>query len=306
MQHPHLENGVYYANHHDIFSIDAIIERYCQYGKELDDLICDTDAFMRANAGRRKILLEGAQGLMLSVDKGSYPFVTSSDCSAQGLTRGVGLSDCNLDLTLQIVKAFYMTRVGGGPFPTELGGEASAKHCGQEGMTEAVESQLYPNASVNDDNELAQGVGFRKKGKSYGATTGRPRRTGWLDLPVLRYAVKDSGPNLVLTKLDVLSECETIKICEAYIYEGPVYRYGCQTLKSGDRLEVAIPQSEVLEFCRPVYREFPGWMSDIRDARNVKDLPQKLARIIDYVATSTKSNPQILSVGPDREETIIL
>lgn len=153
---------------------------------------------------------------------------------------------------------------------------------------------------------MAQGIAIRQVGHEYGATTGRPRRTGWLDLPVLRYAVRESGPNIVLTKLDVLSDCETIKICEYYIYEGPVYYNGCQVLKSGDRIDVAIPQSEVLEFCRPAYREFPGWMSDIRGARNVKALPEKLARIIDYVATSTKSNPQILSVGPDREETIIL
>jgi adenylosuccinate synthase len=285
--------------------VDAIVERYGRYGEALQDMFCDTDSLMRESVGKKKILLEGAQGLMLSVDFGSYPFVTSSDCSAQGLVHGVGLSDRNLELTLQIVKAFYMTRVGGGPFPTEIGGQASAEHCGKDGMTEAGESLLYPNASVNDVNELVQGVAIRQTGIEYGATTGRPRRTGWLDLPVLRYAIRINGPNVVFTKLDVLSDCDTIKICEGYAYEGPDYRLGNRIIRNGALILVAMPQSEILEYCQPIYKEFPGWKSDIRGARTEAELPVNLRKIINYIARTTKANPRILSVGPDREETII-
>jgi len=309
MQHPHLENGIFYHPEH-IIDVDAVVERYCQYGVMLKEMVCDADEYMRQNVGIKNILLEGSQGLMLSVDKGNYPNVTSSDSSPQGLVRGVGLEDSDLDLTLTVLKAFYMTRVGNGPLPTEFGGNDSAEWCGtyteKLGINREKEKQLVPEASVNDPDPFRQGIAIRQEGDEYGATTGRPRRPGWFDLPMTRYAKKHCGPNVVLTKLDVLSSCETIKICVEYIFDGPDYHYGDTTIKRGDRLEVAIPYNDVLKHCKPVYKEFPGWMCDIRGARTLKELPAKLLNIFDYVKDATHIEPQILSVSPDREKTIIL
>ena len=154
-----------------------------EYGKILENQITDTDSFLREALGKKKILLEGAQGAGLSIDYGTYPYVTASDCTIGGLAKGVGLKVSDVDLTLGIVKAPYMTRVGEGPFPTELGGTKSAEWCGTAGITKDIEKEKFPNASVNETDEFVQGVGIRKAGFEYGATTGRPRRTGWLDLP---------------------------------------------------------------------------------------------------------------------------
>ncbi len=303
MSHEHLENGIYY-DPADIIDVDAIVEKYCNvYGKELEGMIRDTDEFMQRSAGKKRILLEGAQGLLLSIDYGSFPYVTSSDPSVRGLAKGVGLSEKQVDLTLGIVKAFYMTRVGGGPFPTEMGGAKSEEWCNGDGNRN-FENSLP--VTVNDRDEFHQGIAIRIAGNEYGATTGRPRRTGWLDLPLLRYAIGINGPDVILTKLDVLSGCERIKLCRAYRYEGPDYRLGEKTIKTGDVFETAIPQTEVLQFCRPIYTEFGGWQQDIRGAKTLEGLPDRLKEILDYVKKETGIVPRILSVGPDREETIVL
>ena len=285
------------------FDIDALVEHYSVYGIQIADRIRNTDQVLREAAGKKKIVLEGAQGNLLSVDYGSYPYVTSSDCSIAGLAHGVGLRERQVDLTLGIVKAFYMTRVGAGPFPTELGGEKSEIWCSS--ANKKKEQTDYPDASVNSTDPLEQGIGIRRAGAEYGATTGRPRRTGWLDLPLLRYSKRFTGNQVILSKLDVLDECDTIRICDSYIYEGPEYIVGETNLKKGDTIETAIPDSKVLAHCVPQYRDFPGWKADITGITDPKELPEKLHTIIKFVEKSADVEAKVLSVGPERNQTII-
>jgi len=316
MREPALDNGAFYSLA-EMFDTDAIIASYLAAGKEFESMIADTDSMMREAVGKKNVLLEGAQGLFLSIDEGTYPYVTSSDCSDQGLAKGGGLKHGDIGLSLGIVKAFCMTRVGGGPFPTEMGGEPSAEWCDKvaaesaqaQGFTSVrdmeMELKRFGSYGLDEQDEFKLGVAARIAGDEYGATTGRPRRTGWLDLPLLRRAVEVTGiRNVILTKLDVMGQCPMIKVCIAYEYVGPDYRVGKRTLRSGDKLETAIPDVFVLKHCRPIYREFPGWMSCITGAKTEQDLPTKLLEIIRFVEQSTETKARILSVGPDRESTI--
>ncbi len=305
MQHEHLGSGKFWSES-EIFDIPAMLEAYLGYGKSMVSMIADTDSIVREASGKKNILLEGAQGNLLSVDIGTYPFVTASDCSVRGLAKGVGLSDRDVDLTLGIVKAPYMTRVGEGPFPTELGGSESAKWCGTKGITKKTEKEKYPNASIDDADQFTQGVAMRMAGGEYGATTGRPRRTGWLDLPLLKYSMIWSGPHVILTKIDVLDNAKEIKICHAYEYTGPDHYVGERKLSKGDILETAIVDNEVISHCTPLYTTFPGWMEKTSDKKSYDELPQKLKDILEFIKAKTGVIIDIISVGPDREQTIIL
>ena len=210
----------------------------------------------------------------------------------------------HVDLALGIIKGFYETRVGEGPFPTEMGGEESAKWCAK--ANREAEEVKFGQVSVNDPDEFRQGVAIRFVGRRIGATTKRPRRTGWLDLPLLRHSMRWSGKDVVLTKLDVLNDCETIKVCDSYVYEGPAYSFGDKTLEPGTPLKVAIPAAEVLAHCRPVYTSFPGWKTSLKGITNSADLPDALLGILNYVMLETGINPRIISIGKDREETIFV
>jgi len=305
LSHEHLGGGKFY-DEQNILNIDALVRAYAEYGEALRTMISDTDTYVRSIVGKKNLLLEGAQGNLLSVDIGTYPYVTASDCSVRGLAKGVGLSDNDVDLTLGIVKAPYMTRVGEGPFPTELGGEESAKWCGTKGITKAVEKEKYPEASLNDADEFSQGIGMRRAGGEYGATTGRPRRTGWLDLPLLSYSMIWSGKHVILTKIDVLDDADTIKICHAYEYTGEEHSIGERKLSKGDILDTAIIDKEVIEKCKPIYTSFPGWKSKTTDITTYDALPENLKTILDFIKSKTGVIIDIVSVGADRDQTIIV
>ncbi len=205
----------------------------------------------------KSVLAEGAQGTMLDIDFGSYPFVTSSNTICAGASTGLGVAPNKIGETLGIVKA-YCTRVGGGPFPTEL----------------------------NDDT----GEKLRQTGHEFGASTGRPRRCGWLDLPALKYSIMLNGvTQLILTKSDVLSEFETIKICTAYQVDGVV----------SDKLpyDVNIP-------IIPIFKEFKGWGNFFSQITSINDLPKELFEYIKFIENEVKVPFSIISVGPDRKQTI--
>jgi len=159
---------------------------------------------------------------------------------------------------------------------------------------------------VNHADEYHQGVAIRMAGHEYGATTGRPRRTGWLDLPLLRYSLQLSGPNVILTKLDVLDQCEQIRICEAYEYVGEDYRLGQETLKKGQRLTTAVLDSHVIQHCKPVYADFQGWKTPIDGMKSFDDLPPELKKILKFVEVKSGMITRIISVGKDREQTIVV
>lgn len=306
MFHEHLEKGLYYSED-SIFNVETIIMKYLEYGDFLRTYIQDTDSFVRTNLGKKNILLEGAQGLLLSVDHGTYPFVTSSDCSPAGMAKGAGLLEENIDVSFGIIKGLYMTRVGKGPFPTEMGGSQSEIWCNDQGSRKK-EEEMYGDADINDVSEYLQGIALRRIAGEYGATTGRPRRTGWIDLPLLRHALDFGAQNIILTKLDVLTGVNTIKICYAYEYIGPDYCYSNITLTKGMIIPKVIPIPEIMDNCEPIYMAFPGWKKNIRDCRRTADLPKNLRIILKYIFESAeiKGILRIVSVGPGPEETVFI
>jgi len=303
MQHEHLEKGIFW-DRKNIFDVEEIVERYTEYGKRLEGFIADTDELARnALANGKKILLEGAQGHMLSVDYGSYPYVTSSDCSIEGLSKGAGIHEKDVDLVLGVVKAPYMTRVGEGPFPTELGGTKSAEWCSKH--TRKDEEEKYPNAKVNTQEEFEQGIAVRRAGGEYGATTGRPRRTGWLDLPLLRHAMLTNGPNIALTKLQVFDGIRNIKVCDSYTYNGPDYSLAGRVLRKGDTLAIAPTDVDVLQHCTPNYGRLDGWNEKTENIRDYEKLPTQARDLVEYIERRTGAHAGVLSMGPERSQTII-
>jgi adenylosuccinate synthase len=305
----HLMGGVFYDSD-ELFNFEQIVYQYVHiFGTILKRYIVDTNKIIqKALKEKKNILVEGAQGDLLSVDYGTYPYVTSSDSSLEGLLKGCGLRTEDVDLDLGIIKGFMETRVGSGPFPTEMGGEDSAKYCSSH--TKKMEKKLYPDVSVNDEDEFKVGVALRRKAQEYGATTGRLRRIGYFDLPLLMHSMQRASSNtkLVLTKLDVLSGMKTIKICTHYIYQGDKYFDGEKEYVKGSTVIVPPMDYYFLSLCEPVYQKFPGWTEDITKLRRYNDLPKELKNILEFILNylDTKKDPAIISVGPDREETIVL
>ncbi len=206
----------------------------------------------------KQVLFEGAQGTMLDIDFGTYPFVTSSNPTSGGACVGTGLPPRAIERVLGVIKA-YTTRVGEGPFPTEL--------------------------------LDATGEGLRKRGREFGATTGRPRRCGWFDAVVGRYSAMVNGVDYwAVTKLDVLDEMETIKVCVAYECDGKRYE--------------TVPASvAMLERCKPIYKEFPGWMTSTSGIKSYEELPVKAKEYVKALCDITGVPLGVLSVSPQRDST---
>lgn len=211
------------------------------------------------------VLAEGAQGTLLDIDHGTYPFVTSSSPTAGGALTGLGVGPKVVGEVIGVAKAFT-TRVGSGPFPTELDGPAA---------------------------DRLRGTG-EKPWDEYGTTTGRPRRVGWLDLVILRHARRvNSLTSFVVTKLDILSGLEEIPVCVAYELDG-------------QRLESFPSDLNLLARCKPIYETLPGWSEDIMDARQTEDLPQAARAYVAFIARQTGVPVDFVSVGPGREQFIVL
>ncbi len=244
-----------------VLDVEDLAEIYRQASETLKPYIADTVAYINeADRKGKSILLEGAQGTMLDVDFGTYPFVTSSNPTSGGACTGSGLSPRRIDRVVGVIKC-YTTRVGGGPFPTEL--------------TDAVGEQL------------------RQKGCEFGATTGRPRRCGWFDAVVGRYAATVNGVDFwAMTKLDVLDEQPVLKICTAYLRD------------DGVRYASFPADTSVLERCVPVYEELPGWMQPTSHITRYEDLPLKARVYVERLVELIGGRLGILSVGPARETTL--
>lgn len=241
---------------------DAIFPVFTAIRKRLSSYVGNAALFLHeALAARKKVLFEGAQGAMLDVDHGTYPFVTSSNTASANAAIGSGVGPRHLDVIVGIVKA-YTTRVGEGPFPTE------------------------------QENNL--GEQLRSKGAEYGATTGRPRRCGWLDLAVVQHAIRmNSITHLLITKLDVLSGLKTIKVCTGYTCD-------CITI-AGFPSDLA-----VLGKCTPVYEELEGWENDLTDVTRYEQLPEAAKRYISYIEQKTTIPISMVSVGYRRDQIITL
>ncbi len=246
------------------FDAEPVVREYVEYAKQLQDYIVDTGANLDiALHEGKEVLAEGAQGMLLDVDHGSYPFVTSSNVTATGVFNGLGIGICPVEHVIGATKAFQ-SRVGAGPFPTELDGEI-AQHL--------------------------RGTGA-KPWDEFGTTTGRPRRVGWLDGVLLRYARRVNGlTDLVLTKVDVLSGLKEIKVCTAY--------------RDADG-ETALPPMGVslLEKYEPVYETLPGWQEDLMGVRNWDDLPLNAQNYVRFVEEISGVKVMLASVGPERSQVV--
>jgi len=243
------------------FGLESILKEYMGYARKLKKYASNASVFIdRQMKQGRHILFEGAQGTHLDVDHGTYPFVTSSNTVAGGACTGAGVGPTKITEVIGVSKA-YTTRVGGGPFPTELKDKVGER--------------------------------IRERGREFGATTGRPRRCGWLDIPLLRDAIRLNGiTGIALTKIDVLSEFDPIKICTSYKYQG-------------ERLEEVPSQVKVLQECEPVYEEIQGWKAELKNTREFGDLPPRAREYVRYVEELTNVEVIIVSVGERREETIL-
>jgi adenylosuccinate synthase len=239
-----------------------IFDQYCDYAEQLKPYVCDTAELLHQSlrAGKR-ILFEGAQGSLLDIDHGTYPYVTSSNSSACGLAAGTGVPASYVNNYLGIIKA-YTTRVGAGPFPTEL------------------------------KNEIGEFI--RVRGKEYGTTTGRPRRTGWFDAVAVRYSIMIGGINsLSVMLLDVLSSLDPIRIAVQYKLDGKP-------------LEFFPTESHFLEKVEVVYEEMPGWTDDITAAKEQKDLPKAAINYLKRLQDLCECPIKLASVGPERDQTVAM
>ena len=241
---------------------DTLYAEYSGYADQIRHMVRETEPTVQdAVHGGKRVLFEGAQGTFLDLDHGTYPYVTSSHPTAGGACLGTGIGPRSIDNVLGVCKA-YSTRVGSGPFPTELHDET--------------------------------GEQIRRQGNEFGTVTGRPRRCGWLDLVALKHSSRiNSMSGLVLTRLDVMAGVGDIKVATAYEVDGKVINH--------------VPSTpEEWEKAKPVFETLPGWTENICGARSWEDLPLNVQNYVRFVEKATETPAAILSIGPDRSETIIL
>ncbi|HWL02794.1 MAG TPA: adenylosuccinate synthase [Microbacteriaceae bacterium] len=249
-------------------TVDEVVGELLSYTERLRPMVADTALVLHeALENDRTVLFEAGQATMLDVDHGTYPFVTSSSATSGGAATGSGIAPNRIDRVIGIAKA-YVTRVGAGPFPTEL---------------------------LDDDGAEPEGPGarLRRIGFEFGTTTGRPRRTGWYDTLITRYASRINGiTDLVLTKLDVLSGLERIPVCVAYDVDG-------QRVE-----EVPVNQTD-FHHAKPIYEEFPGWSEDISGAREFSDLPPNARSYVEALEAMSGTRISAVGVGADRDAIVV-
>ncbi|MFP4662131.1 MAG: adenylosuccinate synthase [Halanaerobiales bacterium] len=240
---------------------EEIIEKYQEFIDKLRPHVRNVSLLLEeARSKGKKIFFEGAQGTLLDVDYGTYPFVTSSNPTAGGVCTGSGVGPTRIDDVIGVAKA-YLTRVGEGPFPTEL------------------------------DNDM--GEYLREKGHEYGVTTGRPRRCGWFDVPIIKHAFRVNGlTEIALTKLDVLSGMEEIKLCTSYEYKGAT-------------LAEFPVENEILSDCVPIYKTMSGWQEDITGVTEYDDLPDAAKEYVNLIEELTGVFVSVIGTGPEREEAVV-
>jgi adenylosuccinate synthase len=247
---------------HRAIGVDDVVNELLRYADRLEPMVADTSLLLQQALDRGEIVvLEAGQATLLDVDHGTYPFVTSSNATSGGACTGSGIPPNRIDKVVPVLKA-YTTRVGEGPFPTE----------------------------VHDEH----GEFLRKHGKEYGTTTGRPRRCGWFDAVIARYAVRVNGAtDFVVTKLDTLTGLEVVPVCVAYDIDGTRH----------DQMPMTQTQ---FHHARPIYEEFEGWWEDISDCRRFNDLPASARRYVKALEQMIDVPIALIGVGPGRDESIVL
>ncbi len=269
--------------------ISKFVETDNEFAKRLKPLVKQTSFIInKAYDEGKKVLLEGAQGSLLDIDHGTYPFVTSSNPTAGGACTGAGISPKKVNRIIGIMKA-YITRVGEGPLVTELGTYDQTKG---ENKDEAMTDEDLTKANAGDEYHI--GKVLRKQGAEYGTTTGRPRRCGWFDAVAAKYSIMINGmDSMAITKLDVLSNLKKIKICVAYEYEGK-------------QITEFPTDVDVLSKCKSVYEELEGWDDDLTGVKSFNDLPENAQKYVRKMEELSGIKASIVSVGPKRSQTLIL
>ncbi len=257
------QKNIVMAHHRrPVFDPEKIIDEYLEYAEKIKKYLRDASFLISQKIEEGKsILFEGAQGTLLDIDHGTYPYVTSSNSTAGGVCTGLGVGPDKIDHVIGIAKA-YTTRVGNGPFPTEIHGE--------------------------------MGDYLQKKGEEFGATTGRPRRCGWLDTMALKYALRINGiKKVVLTKPDVLDSIEEIKVCTGYLYKGAQLR--------------SFPtESWILEKIKPIYQTIRGWKNSIHRSQEYESLPEAFLSYIRLIEDLIEAEVVMISTGARREDTVFI
>lgn len=246
----------------DTVDYQKTLDESLAHAEQIEPMLGDVATRLYAlRAQGKSILFEGAQGMLLDIDYGTYPYVTSSNTTTAAAATGTGIAPGDIDFVLGIVKA-YTTRVGSGPFPTELF-DATGKY-------------------------------LSEKGHEFGATTGRPRRCGWLDIVTLRRAIQVCGlTSLCITKLDVMDGLETIKICTGYRYHGEV-------------IDLPPYGAEAMEQCEPIYETLPGWQAPTKGIKNYQQIPANAKAYLDRLSALLETPIDIISTSPERDDTIIV
>lgn len=246
----------------DKVRFDEILEQYKHFADQIRPMACDTALLLNGMIREGKsVLFEGAQGTMLDIDFGTYPFVTSSSAAAGGACTGTGVPPTKIDGIIGVSKA-YITRVGAGPFPSEEHGPL--------------------------------GEQIRQAGSEFGSVTGRPRRCGWFDVPLLRYTAEVNGfDSLIITKLDVLDDLHEIPVCVQYEVDG-------------ERIDSMPAHTRGMEEIKPVYQVLPGWKQSTRGATSIEDLPKAARAYLDFIADRTGVEIGSVSIGPERDETMMV
>ncbi|HEV2578582.1 MAG TPA: adenylosuccinate synthase [Acidobacteriaceae bacterium] len=265
----HINNACHEKNTiaHALFGTEPLdpkqmYEDYVRYAEQIAPFVTDTAVLLnKAIDEGQNVMFEGAQGALLDIDHGTYPFVTSSNCTAGGAVTGTGVGPTRIGTVIGVTKA-YVTRVGEGPFPTE----------------------------ISD----SQGELLRARGQEYGAVTGRPRRTGWLDLPLLRYSnMINSTEWLVVTKMDVMDECAEIPVCTHYKIDGKI-------------TDVIPADIRGFKSIQPIYTTLPGWKSSTAGITQYDKLPKAAQDYLTFIAKETNARIGMISTGPDRAETMMV
>ena len=255
------KNAISSAAYGHPLETEGLLDQYLEIAERIRDLVTDTTIVLnKALDSGESVLFEGAQGTMLDIDHGTYPYVTSSNATSGGASPGLGVAPTRITGVIGVTKA-YTTRVGSGPFPTEM-----------------VDLDAHE---------------VRTRGNEFGAVTGRPRRCGWLDLVVLRYAKMLNGiDSLVVTKLDVFDAQQEIQICTAYRYKGK-------------RITEMPPDVETLAEIQPEYETLPGWRKPTPGIREIKDLPTPARDYLNFISDETQTEIGMVSTGPERDATIV-
>ncbi len=243
-------------------NFQEILDRYRGYAEQIRPMVCDTAHLLNSMIAEGKsVLFEGAQGTMLDIDFGTYPFVTSSSAAAGGACTGTGVAPTKIDGIIGVSKA-YITRVGAGPFPSE------------------------------DLTEIGEKI--RRAGNEFGSVTGRPRRCGWFDVPLLRYTAEVNGfDSLIITKLDVLDDLDEVPVCVAYEVDG--------------RVMTQMPAStRRMEAIKPIFERLPGWKRSTRTSTGLRDLPERAKQYLTFLEEKTGVEIGSVSNGPERNETMIV